>query len=269
MSAIRPALRSALRPAIRSVFGGSAAVWTPLTLFANSEVGVWYDPSDLTTLWQDTAGTVPVTADGQAVARIDDKSGNGKHATQADAAKRPLYKTSGGLSWLQFDGTDDFLVTSAIDFSATDKVTVFFGEKTTDALGFDGLFQFGNFAASGSIWAYRTANNLEFKARGSSNTSAIIAAAASGSKAVTTASVNFGGATGATCLAVRMNGGALASATVVAGAANGQNATMTFGLAVGVYLKGNIYPLIIRGAASSTDEIDSTEAWVNSKTGAY
>ena len=43
-------------------------------LFANSEVGAWYDPSDLTTMFQDRAGTAPVTADGQTVGLILDKS---------------------------------------------------------------------------------------------------------------------------------------------------------------------------------------------------
>jgi hypothetical protein len=43
-------------------------------LFANSEVGAWYDPSDLTTMFQDRAGKTPVTADGQTVGLILDKS---------------------------------------------------------------------------------------------------------------------------------------------------------------------------------------------------
>ena len=34
----------------------------PSQLFANGEKGAWYDPSDLTSLFQDSAGTTPVTA---------------------------------------------------------------------------------------------------------------------------------------------------------------------------------------------------------------
>jgi hypothetical protein len=60
-------------------------------LFALAEPGVWYDPSDLTTLFQDTAGTTPVTAPGQTVARVNDKSGRGNHATQSILASRPTY----------------------------------------------------------------------------------------------------------------------------------------------------------------------------------
>lgn len=42
--------------------------------FANGEQGVWYDPSDLTTLYQDAAGTIPVTAVEQPVGLMLDKS---------------------------------------------------------------------------------------------------------------------------------------------------------------------------------------------------
>ena len=43
-------------------------------LFNNNEQGVWYDPSDLTTLYQDAAGTIPVTAVEQPVGLMLDKS---------------------------------------------------------------------------------------------------------------------------------------------------------------------------------------------------
>jgi len=69
----------------------SGSRFSPLSLFATSEPGVWYDPSDLTTMFQDTAGTTPVTTPGQTVARINDKSGRGNNATQATAASRPTY----------------------------------------------------------------------------------------------------------------------------------------------------------------------------------
>ena len=44
------------------------------TLFANNEQGFAYDPNDLTTLYQDAAGTVPVNGVGQAVGLMLDKS---------------------------------------------------------------------------------------------------------------------------------------------------------------------------------------------------
>lgn len=86
--------------------GGAA--FSPLSL---SPIA-WYDPSDFSTLFQNSNGTTAVTADGDPVGYMADKSGNGHHLIQATAASRPLYKTSGGLRWLEFDGTDDFLAVS-------------------------------------------------------------------------------------------------------------------------------------------------------------
>lgn len=59
-------------------------------LFTGGAPGVWYDPSDLTTLFQDSAGTTPVTAVEQPVGRMLDKSGYGNHAFQATSASRPV-----------------------------------------------------------------------------------------------------------------------------------------------------------------------------------
>lgn len=62
----------------------------PSALFSASEPGAWYDPSYMSTLFQDSAGTVPVTAVEQPVGRMLDKSGMGNHATQATTTKRPV-----------------------------------------------------------------------------------------------------------------------------------------------------------------------------------
>lgn len=85
-----------------------ALSFNPLTLFKGGKQGVWYDPSDKSTLFQDVAGTVAVTKDGDPVALMRDKSGNGNHATQSVSTSRPTYKTNGALHWLEFDGVDDY-----------------------------------------------------------------------------------------------------------------------------------------------------------------
>lgn len=100
--------------------------WTPAALAP----AAWWDVSDITTLWQDIAGTVPVTGNGDLVARMDDKSGTGKHFLQATASKRPAYQTSGGRPRLQYDGVDDLMTcASPIDAETS---TIFLGIDTTD-----------------------------------------------------------------------------------------------------------------------------------------
>ena len=79
-------------------------------LFAGTQ-GVWYDPSDLSTVFQDAAGTIP-GAVGQPVGRVLDISGNGNHASQAVSGDRPTLRSSGGLYWLEFvTGVNDELRT--------------------------------------------------------------------------------------------------------------------------------------------------------------
>jgi len=103
--------------------------FNPIVLFNNGEQGVWFDPSDLSTLYQDTNQSIPVTADGQSVALMRDKSGNNYHATQAVSSKRPTYRTDGVLHWLDFDGVSQFMI---VENSAWfDGMTAFTFQVTT------------------------------------------------------------------------------------------------------------------------------------------
>lgn len=78
------------------------------SIFADGTDGFYFDFSLLSSLWQDTAGTTPVTAAGQNIARADDQSGNANNATQATISAQPKYQT-GGFALL--DGLDDTLIT--------------------------------------------------------------------------------------------------------------------------------------------------------------
>ena len=133
-----------IKTPLSTVIGG--AFWTPSCtviggqqsfsqlikkLFANGEQGFFYDTNDLSTMFQDAAGTVPVTAVGQPVGLVKDKSGRNNHAYQTNAASRPLLQRNAttGAYYLAFDGTDDFLVTNSINFTGTDKVSLFAGVR--------------------------------------------------------------------------------------------------------------------------------------------
>ena len=70
------------------VFGGS---FTPLDLFSGGAQGIWLDPSDLSTMFSDRAGTIQVTTPGTVVGKRLDKSGRGNHATAPTDAARPIY----------------------------------------------------------------------------------------------------------------------------------------------------------------------------------
>ena len=101
----------------RLLYGPLGGPIEPFALFSPLSLSpfAWYDPSDLSTLFQLSNGTTAVTADGDPVGYMADKSGNGRHLIQATADSRPAYKTSGGLHWLLCDGAADFL---AVDHGA-------------------------------------------------------------------------------------------------------------------------------------------------------
>lgn len=73
-----------------TIRGNTTVGFSPASLFAAGEQGVWFDPSDFSTMFQDSAGTTPVTAVEQPVGRILDKSGRGNHATQFTSGNRPV-----------------------------------------------------------------------------------------------------------------------------------------------------------------------------------
>ena len=96
---------------INKVFLGDSLVWRRFSiesLYLNGEQGVWLEPSDISTMFQDVAGTVPVTKDGSPVSLIRDKSGNGNHAVQSVSAARPVYKDNPAR--LSLDKVDDAIV---------------------------------------------------------------------------------------------------------------------------------------------------------------
>jgi len=75
--------------------GAPSGPFHPSDLFTGGFGGFLVDPSDISTLWQDVAGTIPVTADQDPVARVDDISGNGNHLT-ADGGNTAVYSTANG-----------------------------------------------------------------------------------------------------------------------------------------------------------------------------
>src|SRR5690554_6488811 len=90
-------------------------------LFGNGEQGAMYIPKPQVlgqqVLYQDAAGTIPVTADGDPVGLMLDISDRGNHATQEVSGARPIYRTDGTLHWLQFDGASAWMY---VDYALND-----------------------------------------------------------------------------------------------------------------------------------------------------
>lgn len=98
-----------------------------LSLFKNAEKGLWLDFSDMSSLYQDSAETVSVTAVSQPIGKVLDKSGNSNHAAQTASSRRPVFQTDGAF----FDGVDDFLTTvGQVDYGGSNNVEVFLKIKS-------------------------------------------------------------------------------------------------------------------------------------------
>lgn len=385
----------------RQVTGLAAAI---RALFATGEQGAWYDPSDLSTLYQDSAGTTPVTAVGQPVGLMLDKrlglvlgselvtnggfntdvsgwtasgaivtwvsgsmqvqrishtndrayqivncvvgktyqvsfqksganadlavhtNGNfgasaiatistptgvfvatatsmyigfggsangtfsfdnisvklldGNHASQPTAANRPVLQQDGnGKYYLSFNGTNSSMATAAINFTATDKMTVWAGvtalgmsrgvvvvnTNSTPAPGFPGRF---------ALEAPGFTNNsyVASISKTTTNGDATSAAFSAPNKAVLTAMYDGASLTSAGVVALRTNKAATqASVSDSPLMQVFANDVLYIGARAGtsLFFNGNLHQLIIRGAASNAAQISSGEAFTNSKTGAY
>lgn len=114
----------AISTASSTVTDAIIASFDPSQLFASGQEGGYYDISDITTLFQDTAGTIPVTTTGQTVGKVLDKSGRGRHLVAPSDAQRPIYTVNGALKYLLFDGSDDYMTESGSPSSIVKPLTL-------------------------------------------------------------------------------------------------------------------------------------------------
>jgi hypothetical protein len=267
-------LRPVLTPIMRGIFDPAqsvSAAWTPADL---ASLTAWFDPSDLSTMFQDAAGTTPVTAAGQPVGLILDKSGNGHHASQSTSTARPLFQIDGsGKHYLAFDGVDDYLSTSAIDLTGTDKVTVFSGsrvlssnlaivyETSTNALNNGAFYATSNEQAT---------NIGTFLVSGTGG-GGVKTLTGQPAHAVTTAQFSSVFTTAIDAAAANVNGVAQSMGIFYGGTSTGNfgNWPLHIGARSGAAypFPGNIYSLIIGGTAYDAATVLAAETWVADKTG--
>jgi hypothetical protein len=186
------------------------------------------------------------------------------------------YDTAGFLPYLQFDGIDDSMSTGSIDFTATDKMTVWAGvRKLSDstAIAFETSSDYNS--NTGSFISVTGSNvaptdRYSFASRGTgavANTTASTSVGNAPDTAVITGTGNISGDLNT----VRRNGVLGTNATADLGAGNFGNYPLFIGARnnASLYFNGWLTSLIVRGAQSTQSQIEATEAWVNQRTGAF
>ena len=90
-------------------------LWTPAAFGA--DLAVWYEPADRATLFTDIAKTALAMNEGDAIAVMADKSGNGYDAKKITVSARPLlyYLLGSFRRAVNFDGVDDVLTATIPD----------------------------------------------------------------------------------------------------------------------------------------------------------
>lgn len=265
-----------IKTPLSTVIGG--AFWTPSCtviggqqsfsqlikkLFANGEQGFAYDPDDLSTMYQDAAGTVLVTAVGQPVGLIRDKSGRNNHAFQTNSASRPILRKNAvtGANYLEFDGSDDFLQANSIDFTATDKVSLFTGVRRLSDAGVSIIAEFSANSGLNTNSFYLVALStgaLQFNSRGSGNSATTSSQRFPAPASVVISSI---GDISGKVSKIRANSGGYAVNVGDQGAGNYGNYPLYIGRRGGTALpfNGHIYGLIGIGKLVSGSETTAIE----------
>lgn len=256
-------------------FGNSEVVpepiWTPLDIFTGGKQGVWYDPSDLSTLFQDAAGTVQVTKDGDPNARFLDKSGNGNHMSQSISASRPTYTKDGSLDSLYFDGVDDGLVaTLARNMSETGEVYAFAALKGVSDSEVGVLTELGyTYESFGGFYLLASSILTNISARGNrvgSTLDEVVQNTPAAAK-ILTATVNVNKIAPAK---TRVNNGAWVNSVSTdfgGGVMSKDNLHIGNRANRSLPFKGHLYGLIIVGGAMTEQEIIDTQTYLATKAG--
>jgi len=181
-------------------------------------------------------------------------------ATDYDPVGFPMY--------LRFDGADDSLSTAAIDFSATDEMSVFAGLRKLAA---GNLVEFTDYPVwgTGVFGIQARVNDYQCVSKGT----ALVAPVAATFSSPITNVVNFEMDISLDKAIVRVNGAQIISSTGDQGSGNYGSHSMHIGRRMdaspSLPLNGRLYSFIVRGKTSSAVQISDTEGWVNGRTRAY
>ena len=90
-------------------------------------------PLEYGSMFQDRAGTTPVTAPGQLVGHCLDAGPGGYHATAISDAARGVFREVDGIRYIEYNGVNTAYSTPALPAPLVDKAQVFAGQRKDGA----------------------------------------------------------------------------------------------------------------------------------------
>jgi hypothetical protein len=251
-----------------------------------------FDPHDRTSLYKESTGTNVVTADGDTVGFMGDcraahaagltfgawmtangytpSTAPGNHAKQATGARRPLYKESGGLRFLLFDGLDDCLATANINLTGTSKVTCTVGVRYLidgSQVAAETSAVFSSNAGAFILFKPSTAKVVSAGCAAASNTAASPASYTPPISLVQTGLFDFA----VISTNLRLNGASVATSSGTATGGTGGNYALNMGArnnGGSAPLNGRLYGLILENSIAS-ENTALFEQWANTRAQAY
>ncbi len=202
---------------------------------------------------------------GSQVTTFEARKLTGNHAYQTVSASRPILRKNAvtGANYLEFDGSDDFLQTSNVDFTSTDKVSLFTGVRKLSDAARSMLVEL-SLALATNVFHLEAPvvaglANYTFVSAGSSASSAVYTnsiVAAPVSNVITAQ-----GKIGDNLNILRVNGSQKSSATASQGTGNYGNYPLFIGRRAGTSLpfNGHVYGLIVLGRLATDTETAAIE----------
>lgn len=246
--------------------------------------------------WYICSMTATVAAGSTSVVSIRDASGNRTYTGDGisgiyiwgadlrvanDALNQPAYQrvntatdydTVGFKPYLSFNGVNQWLQTNSIDFTYGDKMFVCAGVRKLSDAGNGTLIELSSIAdVNNSTFFLRAPSgglsNYQWLSKGTALTTATPSSLVA---PITNVLSGIGDISGDSAV-LRVNGTQAEISTADQGTGNYGNYPLYIGARAGnsLWFNGRLYGLVVAGKAASANEIASTEAWLNQKTGAY
>jgi hypothetical protein len=180
------------------------------------------------------------------------------------------YDSTGFPVYIKPNGSNQFMQTNSINFTATDKMTVWQGVRKLSDASTQVFAELSTIvdANNGSWVTFSSPSALAFYNKG---TSFSLITTTAGTAAPTTKVLTAIGDISGDITTLRLNGVQVAQSAADLGTGNYGNYPAYFYARAGtsLYFNGNDYGSIARGAASTAAQITAGETYINSKTKAY